>query len=102
MLKIKHSKIEITCVLVFSGVYWVKTDSGPAETVCDMTSGGWTLIGEDGRYADSKHHSWLRQNVNAESLASGTDITPGQYACIGAVEMAVNHVTKVGYKYGLS
>ena len=63
-----------------------------------MDDGGWTLIGEDGGFVGSKYENWLRGNHNSENLAAGTEITAGEYACIDAVDMAVNHATKVHYK----
>ena len=59
-----------------------------------MDNGGWTLIGETGGYTGSKYTTWLRDNINTGQLTD-TAITRDQYACIDAVDMAVNHATKV-------
>ena len=76
----------------------MSSPSGAVQTTCDMESGGWTLIGETGGYTEGNHLTWLRENVNTEQLAEGTEITQGQYACIDAVDMAVNKATKVGLR----
>ena len=73
----------------------MKSGQGPVQTTCDMDNGGWTLIGETGGYEQSKYADWLRGNVNTNLLAKGTPIEEGQYACIDAVEMAVNDATMV-------
>ena len=53
------------------------------------------MIGETRGYEQSKYADWLRGNVNTNLLAKGTPIAEGQYACIDAVEMAVNDATMV-------
>ena len=91
----KSVKINSECAsLCYSGVYWVSTPSGVTETICDMDAGGWTLIGEDGLYQSNKYDTWLRAKYNTQRLKD-TTITPGDYACLDAVDMAVNHATKV-------
>ena len=76
------------------------TPSGPVFTTCDFDNGGWTLIGEDGSSA-SKYVAWLRKHRNPELLAQGTQIQHGVFASIDAVDMAVNHATKVYSGKGL-
>ena len=91
-----HFQHRLYFIVCFSGKYWVSTPSGAVQTTCDMDNSGWTLIGETGAYTDGNHLTWLRENVNTEQLADGTEITQGSYACIDAVDMAVNKATYVG------
>ena len=75
-------------------------DGAAAQTTCDMEQGGWTLIGEQGGFAESIYTTWLRKDENVAYLADGTAITPGTHASINAVQMAVNNASKVGaYTY---
>ena len=62
-------------------------------TYCDMTNGGWTLIGK----VDAPHDmatTWLVSSVDPGALATPT-IAPNSYACLDAVDLAVNHSTEI-------
>ena len=77
-----------------NGPYWVKTPSGQVETFCDMKNGGWTLIGQTDGNHGSKYTTWLRRNQNTANLRTPA-IEADTYSCIDAVNMAVDHATKV-------
>jgi len=64
-------------------------------TYCDMTTdgGGWTLVGKvDGK--QTMYTTWLVSAVNAAALLTPT-ITANGYACVDAVELAVNGSTEI-------
>ena len=83
-----------TCFVIYSGVYWVATPSGPVETFCDMANGGWTLIGQTDGDTGNKYQTWLRSNHNVANLATPV-IEGSTYSCLDAVNMAVNYATEV-------
>ena len=64
-----------------------------------MDDAGWTLIGKDAgsviEAGQKRHDWWLRDNVSTGELSSGSGLVAG-YSCMDAVDMAVNHATKVG------
>ena len=62
-----------------------------------MAKGGMTLIGQTSGNHGSKYGTWLRQNHNATNLRTPV-IEANDYSCIDAVNMAVNHATKVREK----
>jgi hypothetical protein len=82
------------CPFLGSGAYWVKTRDGPVLTSCDMSEGGWTLVGEYGGHVAGMEHSWLRSNINTADLV-GTEMNEEGFACIDAVLMAVKFASKV-------
>ena len=73
------------------GAYALGVDT----TFCDMTvdGGGWTLVGKtDGER--TMHATWLVSNQSVAALATPT-IVSGGYACLDAVDLAVNRATEV-------
>ncbi|MBL0215369.1 MAG: hypothetical protein IPQ07_15965 [Myxococcales bacterium] len=64
-------------------------------TYCDMSTdgGGWTLVGKvDGK--QTMYTTWLISTVNEAALQTPT-ITASGYACIDAVELAVNGSSEI-------
>ena len=66
---------------------------------CDFNvAGGWTKVAEMHGSEFTNWHSWLNRFVNVTDLASGplqTNRGHYHYASIDAIDMAVNHATKV-------
>jgi hypothetical protein len=81
------------------GAYEIDPDgaagAAPWITFCDMTidGGGWTLVGKTDGVRDM-YSTWLVSDVNVGQLAT-TTIATGTYACVDAVELAVNGAAEV-------
>ncbi|MBN1960278.1 MAG: hypothetical protein JW841_04980 [Deltaproteobacteria bacterium] len=78
-------------------IYWVLAggvaSATPVQTYCDMSGGGWTLIGEVAGKFDMTN-MWLRNQNNVNNLLTDT-IEDGTFACIDAVAMAVNRAQMI-------
>ena len=80
-------------------MYWIKTslkNNEAVETLCDMGSGGWTLVGKVGGTVGNISTKWLIQNHNPEQLktpllASGKT----EYSCLDARVLSVKYVSTV-------
>ena len=82
------------------GVYLIeiKDLDGKSKTVelfCDMTNGGWTLIGQIQGF-HSIYNDWLRKENNIDQLKK-PEITSNAWSSIPAVDMAVNHATEIRF-----
>ena len=54
-----------------NGVYWIKTSPGHSvQTYCDLTNGGWTLVGKVGGFVEKMYAFWLIKNNNVNALKS--------------------------------
>mmetsp|Transcript_34170 Transcript_34170/g.60608 ORF Transcript_34170/g.60608 Transcript_34170/m.60608 type:complete len:305 (+) Transcript_34170:65-979(+) len=82
------------------GVYRVKVKDldGKEEVVdlyCDMTNGGWTLVGQIQGWHEI-YNDWLRKAHNTAQLKTPS-ITSNGWSSISAVDMAVNHATEIRF-----
>lgn len=80
-----------------NGVYTISVVDEHGETAqvdvyCDMDNGGWTLVGQMNGFQEVKD-TWLR-SYHDEAALQTPDI-PGTWASIPAVDLAVNHATRV-------
>ena len=63
-ISIRNGKLE-------NGVYWIKTSAPHSvQTFCDLTNGGWTLIGKVGGFVDNMYKFWLIKDYNVDALKS--------------------------------
>ena len=54
-----------------NGVYWIKTSADHSvQTYCDLTNGGWTLVGKVSGFVEKLHSFWLIKNHNVDALNS--------------------------------
>ena len=54
-----------------NGLYWIKTSADHSvQTYCDLTNGGWTLVGKVSGFVEKLHSFWLIKNHNVDALNS--------------------------------
>ena len=54
-----------------NGVYWIKTSADRSvQTYCDLTNGGWTLVGKVSGFVDKLYTFWLIKNYSVDALSS--------------------------------
>ncbi|XP_066272316.1 uncharacterized protein [Branchiostoma lanceolatum] len=79
-----------------NGLYWIKSEGGEAvQTYCDMTRGGWTLVGKLGGSVGSIYDTWLVTNHNVESLKNPRIYGNNEYGTIDARRLAVNFASQI-------
>ncbi|XP_028392634.1 uncharacterized protein LOC114517176 [Dendronephthya gigantea] len=82
-----------------NGVYWIKTAADRSvPTYCDLTNGGWTLVGKVSGSVDDLHTFWLIKNHNQDALRhSGL---PSEVGCIDARYLATYHASTIRFSSG--
>ena len=81
-----------------NGVYWIKTDlqgSSSEQTYCDMTNGGWTLVGKISGNVGNIYKKWLVSNYNTASLKTPKITKQKEFACIDARSLAVEEASSI-------
>ena len=82
-----------------NGVYWIKSalkNNEGIQTFCDMTNGGWTLVGKINGQVGNIYSKWLVENVNTKDLKTpNTGSRKNGYSCLDARLLAVQHATEV-------
>ena len=82
-----------------NGVYWIKSSQKCNEgiqTFCDMTYGGWTLVGKINGQVGNIYSKWLVENVNTKDLKTPKiDSRKTVYSCLDARLLAVQNATEV-------
>eukprot|EP00058_Branchiostoma_floridae_P010599 XP_002596087.1 hypothetical protein BRAFLDRAFT_118056 [Branchiostoma floridae] len=78
------------------GFYWIKTRENRAvQAFCDMTHGGWTMVGKIGGKVGDIHGNWLVANHNTRDLQYPRVIADGTYASMDARMLAIDHADEI-------
>ena len=75
-------------------MYWIKTslkNNEAVETLCDMGSGGWTLVGKVSGTVGNIFTKWLIQNHNPEQLETPLAAGKTKYSCLDARVLCVKY-----------
>jgi len=81
-----------------NGIYWIKTDlegRSSVQTYCDMTNGGWTLVGKISGKVGNIYKTWLVSNYNTAALKTPKITKQKEYACIDARRLAVEEASSI-------
>jgi len=81
-----------------NGIYWIKTDlqgRSSVQTYCDMTNGGWTLVGKISGNVGNIYKVWLVANYNTAALKTPKITKQKEYACIDARRLAVEEASSI-------
>ncbi|CAH1246181.1 Hypp7672 [Branchiostoma lanceolatum] len=78
------------------GFYWIKTSENQAvQAFCDMTHGGWTMVGKIGGNVGDIHDNWLVANHNTRDLQYPRVVADDTYASMDARMLAVEHANEM-------
>ena len=82
-----------------NGVYWIKTTTTGKKSrpiFCDMTSGGWNLVGKVSGQVGNIFNSWLVKDVNTNLLKTpNMDSGSIEYACLDPRHLAIEHTSEI-------
>ncbi|CAB3991343.1 Hypothetical predicted protein [Paramuricea clavata] len=82
-----------------NGLYWIKTSADRSvQTYCDLTNGGWTLVGKVSGFVNKLYKFWLIKNYNVVVLNSPA--LPSKVGCIDARYLATYHASTVMFSSG--
>ncbi|CAB4007783.1 Hypothetical predicted protein, partial [Paramuricea clavata] len=82
-----------------NGVYWIKTSADRSvRTYCDLTNGGWTLVGKVSGFVNKLYKFWLIKNYKVVAL--NNPALPSKVGCINARYLATYHASTVMFSSG--